>query len=105
MKRENEEQPGRRGPKPIGPAIHSVLEGLGIDQKVKRYEVVDRWSEFVGEQIARVATAELITPDGKLFVRVSQAPWRNELTFMKKDLIAKINQGMRQEVVHDIIFR
>jgi len=43
--------------------------------------------------------------DGKLFVHVSQAEWRNELIFLKKDLIEKINTSMHQDIVNDIIFR
>jgi hypothetical protein len=38
-------------------------------------------------------------------VRVSQAPWRNELLFLKKELIAKINSRMKREIVNDIVFR
>ncbi len=94
-----------QGPKQIGTGITAVLETLGIDEKVKRYEVFDRWAETVGEQIARVTKPEYITPDGKLFVRVSRATWRNELLFLKKDLIARIKTMMKQEVVQDIIFR
>ena len=43
--------------------------------------------------------------DGKLFVHVPQAEWRNELIFLKKDLIEKINTTMHQDIVNDIIFR
>ena len=91
-------------PKLIGPGISSVLSGLGIGGKIRQYELLDAWPGIVGAHIASVATAERIT-EGKLFVHVEEAVWRNELIYLKKDLIAKINQTMHQNIVHDIIFR
>ncbi len=104
-KKRSPDDRSEKGPKQIGAGITAVLENLGIDDKVKRYEVFDRWAETVGEQIARVTKPEYITPDGKLFIRVSRATWRNELLFLKKELITKINAVMKQDVVQDIIFR
>ncbi len=90
--------------KQVGSAISSVLKELGLAGKVRQYGAVDRWSEIVGERIARVTKAESIR-DGKLLVRVSAPAWRNELTFLKRELIAKINAALGQEVVKEIIFK
>lgn len=91
-------------PHRIGELIDMVLQQLGLGTTIKRYRVLQMWPEIVGERIAQVARAERLE-DGKLFVRVSRAPWRNELTFLKKGLIDKINKAMNQEIVKDIIFR
>ena len=91
-------------PKPIGNAIESVIQHLGIGKKLRDYEVIDAWPGIVGEQISNVATPMRIE-HGKLFVHVSQAAWRNELVFLKSALIEKINKAMHQEIVNDIIFR
>ena len=91
-------------PKRISLAITSTLEGLGLGAKVRQYEVLDVWPMIVGESIAHVATAERIV-DGKLFVSVTRSTWRNELLFLKKELIGRINTAMQQEIVKDIIFR
>ena len=91
-------------PKPIDGAIASVLKDLGIQGKLRQYEVLDRWAEIVGDQIAKVTHAETIS-DGKLLVRVSRSTWRNELIFLKRELITRINLAMHQEIVKDIIFR
>lgn len=91
-------------PKPIGSAIASVIEKLGLDKKVRQYEVVAAWPRIVGAQIAKATAAEYIR-DGKLFVRVGHSTWRNELVYLKKELIDKINAAMHQEVVKDIVFR
>lgn len=94
----------RPAAKEISAGISSVLSSLGIGRKIKQYELLDAWPRIVGDQIAGVTTAERIT-DGRLFIHVEQAVWRNELVFLKKDLIAKINRTMHQDIVHDIVFR
>ena len=90
-------------PTPLSSGITSVLRDLGIGRRIQQYEVLERWPSIVGERIAAVAVAERIT-DGRLFVRVSRSPWRNELVFLKKELIDRINDAMHGEFVRDIIF-
>jgi len=87
----------------IGSAIESVLKQLGIGERLRQYEVLDIWPKVVGERISNVTKAERIH-DGKLFVSVKYSTWRNELIFLKKELITKINESMDQNVVKDIIF-
>jgi predicted nucleic acid-binding Zn ribbon protein len=91
-------------PKDIGSAISSVVQQLGIGPRLKQFEMLEAWPLIVGEQIAKVTVAERIDR-GKLFVHVTRSTWRNELTFLKKALIMKINKEMEQEIVKDIIFR
>jgi len=91
-------------PKSINTSIATVLHDLGLEGKLKQYEVLDRWAGIVGEQIAKVTQAESMN-DGKLCVSVSRSTWRNELTFLKRDLIARINHAMGAEIVKDITFR
>ena len=91
-------------PKLIGGVIDSTIRVLGIGRRLKDFEVLDRWPQIVGEQIAKVAVPQRLE-NGKLFVHVSQAPWRNELVFLKNALIQKINKEMEQDIVKDIVFR
>ena len=91
-------------PKSLSDALGDALDGLGISAKIKQYEVVNEWPRIVGKQIAEVARAESIH-NGKLLVRVTRSAWRNELVYLKKELMAKINGAMKGEVVTDIIFR
>jgi len=91
-------------PKPLASAITQTINQLGIGVKIKEHEALDAWTQIVGEQISKVAIAETIR-DGKLFVKVAHSTWRNELMFLKHDLIVRINKRMNQNIVKDIIFR
>lgn len=91
-------------PEQLASGLEAVIRELGIGKKIRQYEVMNLWKEIVGEKIASVTEAEHLSR-GKLFVRVSRPTWRNELIFLKKELIDKINLTMHEELVTDIIFR
>ena len=94
----------KRDPRTLGEALGDAMEELGLGPKMRQYDVVNLWPSIVGEQIARVAHAESIS-NGKLLVHVTRSTWRNELTFLKNELIARINTAMKEDIVKDIIFR
>jgi predicted nucleic acid-binding Zn ribbon protein len=88
---------------PIGSVLGVLLEELGLGKKLKQYEAVRIWKEVVGERIARVATPTKIM-NGILIVRVEKSTWRNELSLLKTEIIAKINSALKEQVVKDIKF-
>jgi predicted nucleic acid-binding Zn ribbon protein len=94
----------KSGPKKLDIAISSLVDDLGLGLKIQQSKILDDWPVIVGEQIAKVTTAERLDA-GKLFVHVARSTWRNELIFLKAELIAKINAYANQEIVKDIIFR
>ena len=58
----------------------------------------------MGERIAKVTTAERMEK-GILFVAVSTAPWRAELTMKKLEIRDRINKMLGNAIVKDIRFR
>lgn len=89
---------------PLGSALHELIGGLGIGDKLRQYDAVNRWEEIVGPAIARVAVAERIT-GGVLFVRVSASTWRNELVLRKKEIVEALNVALGEPIVRDIKFQ
>ena len=77
-------------PKPLIDILTATLKQLGLGTKIKQHEVLDLWSQIVGDQISKVTSAESIR-EGKLFITVKHSVWRNELLFLKQELIQKIN--------------
>jgi len=91
-------------PKNISDAIQQTLLSLGLAERLSQYEVVNSWADIVGDSIARVTKTEGIR-DGALVVRVMHPAWRQELVFLKAELIKKINRTIKKEIVKDIIFK
>jgi predicted nucleic acid-binding Zn ribbon protein len=88
----------------ITAALRAFVVDLGIAPTLAMYDVVTTWPEVVGEQIARVSVAERME-NGILFVSVTSAPWRAELTMKRKSIIDKINARAGGMVVKEIRFR
>jgi predicted nucleic acid-binding Zn ribbon protein len=62
------------------------------------------WPDVVGPQIAAVTTAQRLE-HGILFVGVTTAPWRTELTMRRTEIVRKVNAAVGSDVVKDIRFR
>jgi predicted nucleic acid-binding Zn ribbon protein len=88
--------------KSLASALDDVLDAFSLT-RVRDYDAVVKWPEIVGEQIARVTEAVKIDK-GVLVVRVTNGPWRNELTLMKGTILEKINTSTGRSSVRDIRF-
>jgi predicted nucleic acid-binding Zn ribbon protein len=53
--------------------------------------------------VAEISSAEKIEK-GVLYVKVDSPVWRNELVFMKSDIISRLNKALSKPVVKDIKF-
>jgi predicted nucleic acid-binding Zn ribbon protein len=88
----------------LGDALQQLIKSLGIEQQVEQYKIFDVWNDVVGEQVAKVAVPQRIH-NGVLIVGVNNAPWRNELTFRKKEILEKIHIKTNSHSITDIKFR
>ena len=87
----------RRGRIGGGVAASDVLAGIldrhGVARELREHRILARWRELVGEQ-----HADRTFPDGLerglLWVRVKNSSWVQELTFLREDLIARINREL-----------
>jgi len=88
----------------INSPVKSLLNSLGITERLIEAGAVEAWSEAVGREIAE-KTEAVSCIDGRLTVRVSDSTWSQELHFMKSELIGAVNEALGKRVVTEIIFR
>lgn len=103
-RRQHSQTKAKKQPEPFALALDKFVHQLGITKKMKQFSVITSWPAIVGEQIARVTQAERIE-NGILFVRTATAPWRNELTMRRMEIIEKVNTAAGSNVVKEIRFR
>lgn len=96
--------PGKSQPKSIGSAIQDLAKHLGLEKNLEEYQVITSWQDIVGEQIAKISQAQRME-NGVLFVGVSTAPWRAELSMKRIEIMQKINGMLGKNVVKEIRFR
>jgi predicted nucleic acid-binding Zn ribbon protein len=93
----------KKQPQTVGKILEKLFAELGQTERYKRSTILGSWSEIVGEQIARVSTAERILGN-RLFVRVTDSTWRHELSMRRRDIIHKVNTFIGKQIIDDIKF-
>jgi predicted nucleic acid-binding Zn ribbon protein len=93
-----------KAPEPLNAVLERVLGSLNLGLKVKQYRIWDVWNSVVGEAIARQAQPQQIRAM-VLWVTVSNSTWMQQLEFMKRQIIERINEHIGETVIRDIRFR
>lgn len=88
----------------IGSVLDRVLKKLGIEKQLKERTLFGVWEEEVGAEIARHAQPAHIK-NGRLTVSVEGSVYVQEYSFLKKDLIKKLNGRLGKPIVKEIVFR
>ena len=82
--------------------IAAVVADLGLEDKLLEARARLAWAEAVGPVLAR-HTKPVRVRHGRMEVEVPSAVWRQQLSFMKRDIITRINHALGQEVLGDLI--
>jgi predicted nucleic acid-binding Zn ribbon protein len=85
----------------IGTALRVALERRGIDRSIREQQMLQRWSDIVGDAVARQATPRRLY-NGVLWLNVPDATWRMELHSMRRELLEKINAAVGEELIREI---
>ena len=72
--------------------------------KVKQSQIWEVWDCVVGEAIARQARPQKIN-NMVLWIVVSSSTWMQQLEFMKKQIVNRLNEHIGEVVIKDIRFR
>jgi len=84
-------------PEKIKKVLFETLEKLELKNKVEDGLVLEHWDEIVGPSISKNAQPQSIR--GRvLFVATSSAVWAQELNFIKKELLEKLNDNFKRKI-------
>ena len=61
------------------------------------------WEQAVGPRVAEVSTP-IRLENGKLFVRVSNSAWRQELSLMRQEILRQVQTHMDDGPVTELVF-
>lgn len=88
----------------IGQIVEQFFKHEHLDKQVDELRASALWPQVVGQGVNRYTTSRSVA-NGVLTVHISSAPLRNELMLMRSSIIARINEMMGREVIHEIVFR
>jgi predicted nucleic acid-binding Zn ribbon protein len=93
----------RKYPQQIGGALAEILARIDGEGHFEVVRLMRVWPEVVGELIARRTEISGLKFHTAV-VKVSGAMWIQELNLMKPQILARINDAMRNDAVRDLRF-
>jgi hypothetical protein len=99
-----EKRPRMRRPAPVADLLDGILAGKPLARRLHEAKLWQVWDRVVGTQIADRARPVAFR-DGVLTVIVGSAPWRQQLTFLKVEIVAKLNEAMGEPLVTDLFLK
>lgn len=88
----------------ISDIINNILKNIRPSSDIGMTKIWKLWRHSVGEAIAKEATPGAFK-DGTLIVHVSSSVWMQQLTFLKRDIIVKLNSELECEMVKEMRFK
>lgn len=85
----------------IAGVLSRVLKRLGVSAELEGWRAVEEWPQLVGPRLAR-HTRAVGFREGTLRVEVEGSAWMQELGFLKRELIVRINQHLGSHLIRDI---
>jgi len=99
-----EKRPRMKRPTPVADLIEAVFAGKPVQKRLREMRIWQVWEEAVGQQIAAKAMPAAFR-DGTLTVRVSGSAWMQQLTMMKPQIIANLNEAAGEPLVRELFFK
>jgi predicted nucleic acid-binding Zn ribbon protein len=90
--------------RPLAAILQTVIQRHGLGVKLVEHQLLQRWPEIAGPQIAAHSRPDQIR-FRKLTLLVQNSVWLQQLLFLKPSLIEKINTRAGNVIVTDILLR
>lgn len=85
-------------------AIEKLMEHYHIEDRYRFEQIKNKWEDIVGKMIAQ-RTDRLSLKHGTLYITLNSSTLKQELSFMKADLIRRLNEEATKEIIKEIVFR
>ncbi len=89
-------------PYKLGNIVNNILLDYGYIDSYLKVEIIKKWPSIVGEKIS-VVTKCADVREGILYIKVFSSSWRQEISFLKKEILLKIREKTNHSF-KDIIF-
>lgn len=96
-KRFNEEQS-------VGDVLKQFMQENKLQPGMDKIDVRDAWKNLMGNGVNNY-TREIMLKGTTLYVELTSAVLREELSFGKAKIVKMINEELKREVVKDVVLR
>lgn len=89
---------------PISDVLKAFIENNKLQSGMDKIDVEKAWKDLMGNGV-NTYTKEVILKGSTLYVTLSSAVLREELSYGKQKIIAMLNEELRKDVVKELILR
>lgn len=86
----------------VGDIIEDMMRQAGMTDEYARRRVCYLWAEVVGPGVGRFTSRRYVEGD-ILHVHISSAALKNEISFLRPQLVKRLNDAVGQIVISDIM--
>jgi len=86
----------------LGDAMKKFLRGSKLKNDIQAMQIVDLWEKLMGKTIAKY-TDSIKIYGNKLYISTNVAPLREELRFQKENIILRVNEALKENVIKEVI--
>ena len=85
-------------------AIRNFLKKSGLNTGVEQQKALKLWDETVGEKISK-KTKPTSVKNGTLVIETVNPVWKQELQVQKTEIIKKLNNRLKKDIIKEIKFK
>ncbi|MFP4475466.1 MAG: DUF721 domain-containing protein [Desulfatibacillaceae bacterium] len=93
-----------KGPQSLADLLPDAMSAFRVRANPELDRIWDVWDAAAGEVAAKNAQPGVIR-NGVLLVRVTSAPWCQELQYRKQQILSRLNGELGEDLVSDIRFK
>lgn len=90
--------------KPISNILQQFIQENRLESGMDKINVAEAWKNLMGPGINNYTT-EILLKGNTLYVALSSAVLREELSYGKAKIIKMLNEELRKEVVNDLVLK
>ena len=88
----------------ISDVVYRFLREEGLEMPLNEFRLIQAWNQVMGKTVSRYTT-NLEIHNQTLFVTISSASLKNEVSMRRTELVKALNQHVGAQVICSIVVR
>ena len=94
----------RGGVKSISELVKATCREEGLETPLNEYRLIKAWSQVLGENVKNY-TGDMYLRNQILYVHVTSSVLRQELMMNRKNLVRRLNEHVKAQVITEIVLK
>jgi len=88
----------------VGEIIKKLMKNPKLSKRLDNLDALEAWEKCIGKPLMKYIVDQKISKN-ILYVKLSSAAMRNELSYKKTQLITQVNEKLGKKIISDIVLK